>query len=146
MIKYKEGYKYQLHETYAIKTGIEGFSCKTDFLHLFVDGTLVMYKGYAWDGATGIYDFEFVIRGSLVHDALYQLIRLGLLPENMKKKADILFSEICKESAMRMYKDGMLPKEVLDVFFSIIKYGLYKGVEWFGGYGLGPEKEIKEAP
>lgn len=146
MIKYKEGYKYQLYETYAVKTGIEGFSCKTDFLHLFSDGTLVIYKGYAWDGATGVPDFKFMLRASLVHDALYQLIRLGLLPTCMKKKADVLFSAVCKESALSLYKDSMLPDHILHTMVEHACSVLYKGVEWFGSYGLGPEREIIEAP
>lgn len=146
MIKYKKGYKYQLYETYVVKTGIEGFSCKTDFIHLFSDGTLVVYKGYAWDGATGVPDVKFMMRGSLVHDALYQLIRLGLLPTCIKKRADMLFYEICKESAVSLYKDSSLPEGIRDIMIDKACSVLYKGVEIFGDYGLGPEREVITAP
>ena len=96
--------------------------------------------------ATGVPDFKFMLRGSLVHDALYQLIRLGLLPTCMKKKADVLFSMICRESSLSLYKDSFLPKDIVDTMIDTACSVLYKGVEIFGDYGLGPEREIIDAP
>ena len=135
MIKYKEGYKYQLYETYAIKTGIEGFSCKTDFLHLFSDGTLVIYKGYAWDGATGFPDIPKLMPTFAVHDALYRMIREGLLPKKFKKKAD--------ETLIFMAKGIMERDECNEAEKDIILGLLEHGVEWFGNLALNPDEEIK---
>jgi hypothetical protein len=41
------------------------------------------------------------MRGSLVHDALYQLMREGLLdPEQWREPADSLLRAICREDGM----------------------------------------------
>jgi len=80
-ITYKNGYKYQLYNNYKIKTTIYPKSnITTDFIDLDKNGTLTIKKGYAWDGASGIaIDTCNFMRGSLVHDALYQLMRNDLI-------------------------------------------------------------------
>lgn len=78
-----KNYKYQLVKPYNFQTEI-----KTDFslrigkseVKVFVDldreGLLKIDAGYAWDGPSGpTIDTKTFIRGSLVHDALYQLMR-----------------------------------------------------------------------
>jgi hypothetical protein len=40
------------------------------------------------------------MRGSLVHDALYELMRKGLLPPSMKTPADNLLKAMCKRDGM----------------------------------------------
>ena len=79
MIKYKSGYKYVLAETFGINIPLYHQSITTPFIILDPRGNLVVKEGYAWDGATLFPDLEVVKRGSLVHDALCQLLRLGLL-------------------------------------------------------------------
>ena len=59
-------------------------------------------KGYAWDGPSGptIDSFNFM-RGSLVHDALYQLMRNDLLDRKIHKvPADKLLQKMCLEDGM----------------------------------------------
>ena len=129
-IRYKEGYKYQLVKEFTIQTRVVGFSAQTDFICLYSDGRLVVKNGYAWDGATGVPDLKNIMKGSLAHDALYQLIRMGLIPEKCKKYADLTLMDICES-------DGVNP---------VLAYVVLKGVEAFGSYGLGPEREIKTAP
>lgn len=75
-ILYKEGYKYQLAEEYTISIPIKPDSnIISDYIDLNNDGELVIKKGYAWDGPSGpTIDSLNFMRGSLVHDALYQLI------------------------------------------------------------------------
>ena len=88
-ILYKKGYKYQLTETYTVEIGIKpDKAIVTDFISLSTDGFLRMFKGYAWDGVTCWRDTKKLLRGSLVHDALYQLIRLKFLPEEARRQAD----------------------------------------------------------
>ncbi len=103
-IKYKNGFKYQLFETYSVNVGIfpeKMIHC--DYIRLTKSGLLIIRKGYAWDGPSGpTYDSTDSMRGSLVHDALYQLMRLGLLPESSRAKADKILHDICTE-------DGMIP-------------------------------------
>jgi hypothetical protein len=103
MIKYRAGYKYQTAEDYTIQTGIipPGPIDNIAFLSLSETGELWIRCGYAWDGISGpTFDTESTRRGSLVHDALYQLMREGYLdPAIYKEQADRLFCRICVEDA-----------------------------------------------
>jgi hypothetical protein len=133
-IKYKDGFKYQLVEQYA--DNIRVFPEKdinTDFVTLTLAGTILINKGYAWDGPSGpTFDTKSFMRGSLVHDALYQLIRLGHLDADQKDVADRLLREMCIE-------DGMS---------SIRAWWVYNAVRKFGGAATMPsgEAEIQAAP
>jgi hypothetical protein len=102
-IKYHDGYKYQLHEEYTTKIIIHPDEDLFDhgFITLKKDGTLIIKEGYAWDGPSGpTIDSKNFMRGSLVHDALYQLMRQGQLPEHMRPLADEILDTICKEDGM----------------------------------------------
>ena len=96
-MKYCEGYKYQLAEDETTKTGITPASkIEAQWITLDVDGTLMVREGYAWDGASGpTLDTKNTMRGSLIHDALYQLIREGFLPMSDREKADQLLRDVC---------------------------------------------------
>lgn len=102
-IAYSSGYKYQLRETYVV-TLSEIKPCtkiETEYLTLDSDGLLTIRKGYAWDGPSGpAIDTRTFMRGSLVHDALYQLIREGHLDIDRRKAADIILRRICREDGM----------------------------------------------
>ena len=53
------------------------------------DSQITFYEGYSWDGASGpVLDTKSVHLASLVHDGLYQAIRLRKLNEDQKGKAD----------------------------------------------------------
>ena len=97
-IQYKAGYKYQLHKDFFISTNIRpdvGMSSPTGFLELLANGSLFIKKGYAWDGASGpAVDTKIFMRGSLVHDAIYQLLREGL-DQKHRIEADKLMRTIC---------------------------------------------------
>ncbi len=74
-IKYKAGYRYQLHESYTIYTFIyPDDDIDTHFLRLDKSGVLTIRKGYSWDGASNAVDTLSFMRGSLVHDAFYQFV------------------------------------------------------------------------
>lgn len=101
-ILYREGYAYQLAQDYALPVGIYPDSpVETTFLRLDPNGNLEISAGYAWDGATGMADSPDLIRGSLVHDALYQLMRLGHLSPIYRESADRLLQKICREDGMK---------------------------------------------
>jgi hypothetical protein len=96
-----------LTKLYSIHTSIHSsrlhnndFPVATLGLSLGKYGWLHIAKGYEWDGATGYPDVIQIIRASLVHDALYDLIREGVLNKNHRKKADKLFRKICLEDGM----------------------------------------------
>lgn len=101
-IHYKAGYKYQLHETYTLRTRIRPEkNINTRYLSLSVDGAMGIDSGYCWDGPSGpTWDTLSSMRGSLVHDALYQLMRMELLDPKWKEAVDLLFEEILVEDGM----------------------------------------------
>jgi len=104
-IFYKSGYKYQLQADYSILSGITGYNAGNAFCHLFPDGQLDIHAGYAWDGPSSIaIDTPSFMRGSLVHDALYQLIREVYLPYEWREKVDGLLYEICREDGMNWWR------------------------------------------
>ncbi len=102
MIKYKARYKYRLVEPYQARIPIYPLRrIRTEYLELGVDGVLTIKAGYAWDGPSGpAIDTRTFMRGSLVHDALYQLIRIGELPPDVKPTADKLLRQMCIEDGM----------------------------------------------
>lgn len=90
-LKYQGGYRYQLRESYRATTGCGGQACANDFIALGADGELRIRAGYAWDGPSGPaidWPIAHVMPASLVHDALYQLIREKLLPADYRAAAD----------------------------------------------------------
>lgn len=119
-IQYEEGYKYQLaadyEETVAIcpaNTILERFFA----LLPQPDGTgrLVIRAGYAWDGPSGpAIDTKNFMRGSLVHDALYQMLREGLLPESARAQADAELRRICLEDGMSRLRAWWVFRAVRD--------------------------------
>ena len=101
MIKYRKGYKYQLAEHYSRDTNIYGYAIETEFINLDKDGCLFIRRCYAWDGASGpTIDTDNSMEASLVHDALYQLMRMELLPQSYRDYADNLFKKICIAKGM----------------------------------------------
>ena len=101
-IFYKAGYKYQLQQAYArVIPVVPAELVCTTYLTLTTAGILKIEAGYAWDGPSGpTIDSKNFMRGSLVHDALYQLIRLGKLPFETKQIADELLHAMCLEDGM----------------------------------------------
>lgn len=101
MIQYRDGYKYQLAEPYVVAIPeIPGYDVGCNHIHLR-DGELVITEGYAWDGPSGpAIDTKNFMRGSLVHDALYQLIREYLLPASCREAADQVLRRLCLEDGM----------------------------------------------
>lgn len=132
-MKYRDSYKYQLYEDEVFITGIKGYEVHSDFIDLMPDGKLTCKKGYAWDGASGpTWDTKSSMRGSLIHDAGYQLMREGHLPLDYKVVFDGLFY-------LTLIHDGMSKARA---------YIWYKGVLWFAKRATLPENDrpILQAP
>jgi hypothetical protein len=104
IVYYRDGYRYQLAEVYQQQTGIIPVSPGGNrFVGLDGAGRLTIAAGYAWDGASGpAINTRNFVRGSLVHDALYQLIRLNVIALADRARADDLLREI-------VLADGMWP-------------------------------------
>ena len=103
-IHYRSGYKYQLKKAIAVPTKIRPDEEKVigRYIKLGTDGLLEISDGYAWDGPSGpTIDTKNFMRGSLVHDALYQLMReAGLDKDKWRKAADEELVRICREDGM----------------------------------------------
>jgi hypothetical protein len=127
-MKYKAGYKYQLVEHYERFTDVRPWRMVlTDYLLLDKQGRLSIKCGYAWDGPSGpTFDTPDFMEGSLIHDALYQLIRMGLLPRSVRKEADQELRDICLENGMSRFR----------------AWCVYVAVRLFGAFAASP-KSVK---
>ena len=132
MIQYKKGYKYQLFKAYSIQTNIRPVAnIKTHFLTLNVNGLLRIKRGYSWDGPSGpAIDTKGFMRGSLIHDALYQLISMRRLSKKWRKEADVILKTVCRG-------DGMSRIRASWVYFAVRK---------FGGFFVSTDKKVYTAP
>ena len=121
-------YKYQLMGEYKRLTGITENPVQTSdlFVTLKDSGCIAIAKGYAWDGSSCSLD-HYSIRASLVHDALYQLIREGLLDKKYRKQADQLYRDM-------LIEDGLLKANAW------LRYWALRG---FAGYAVKPKKEAE---
>lgn len=134
-IAYKDGYKYQLKADYVIQGPIvPPRAIDAEYLALTLGGVLTVKKGYAWDGPSGpTVDTRNFMRGSLVHDACYQLIREGYISAvKYRDVADRWLQAICIE-------DGM----------SVLRaWWVYQGVHWGGQPAVDPAslKPVLKAP
>lgn len=102
-ISYKAGYKYQLKSEYVGTIGIRpGVPIHTEYISLSQSGEIRLKNGYAWDGPSGpTIDTLNFMRGSLIHDALYQLMRERHLDKNRyREPADRLLQSMCREDGM----------------------------------------------
>lgn len=102
-MKYRAGYNYQLAENEYYQSDIMpvGMLADTDWLALDGEGLLTIRAGYAWDGASGpVIHTPENMRASLIHDAYYQLIRLGLVHYAYRAAADRVYRRVCIEDGM----------------------------------------------
>jgi len=115
-VEYEEiKYKYTLSWTYSMHLNSV---CDKDIIHkdnifnpdgyfawMHDSNALVMHSGYSWDGASGpTIDTASTMRGSLVHDCLYQMIREGLIDMKHRKYADKVMKRIMKEDGMPWWR------------------------------------------
>ena len=108
MIDYFKGsYKYVLASTATYETGIVNQGFNLPFCHIMPKGLLTILTGYAWDGPSGpTIDTPSFMRGSLIHDALYQLLRetdFGKDPnshEIRRHQSDLILRDVCLEDGM----------------------------------------------
>ena len=118
-IRYRSKYKHQLESEYKIKISIQPRTeITTDFIDLDTVGNLLVKETYAWDGPSGpVKDTPKNLRASLVHDALYQLMRHEELnARTHRKAADEEFKRICKD-------DGVSSRRASIWFKALRKFG-----------------------
>ena len=127
-ITFRNGYKYQLKSEYHVDIPIKPpKDIGTEYILLTLDGNLTIKRGYAWDGPSGpTFDTRTFMRGSLVHDAMYQLMREGHLDnKTYRGQADKLLRTMCRQ-------DGMNPLRA---------WWVYQGVKLFANFAADPAKK-----
>ena len=110
-------YKYQLVQSYITELEIRPtVRIEEKYFALSTSGELVIKDGYAWDGASWCPDVRCIMRGALVHDVLYQMLRMSLLPQTSRDTSDRVLQRICIE-------DGMAPLVARGVYLAVHKFG-----------------------
>ena len=126
LLEYRDirSYRFRIDRDWSFDTGITGVLRRTAesgpgsdgraFVALRPDGLLRLRAGYSWDGPTFYPGHpRRLVRGSLVHDALYQLIRdehFGSMRREVAERADRLMLQIFLEDgtpqrhARRLYR------------------------------------------
>lgn len=137
-MKYRKGYKYQCAETFAVPVNIfPKENIRTEFISLTTKGELTIHSGYASDGPSGPTidrPKKHVVRGAFIHDALCQLLRMGLLPQH-----DYIIQQVHLEAYKYWVVDGMW-KWRAKIW--------HRELRKFAGFAVDPDnvKEIYEAP
>ena len=125
-LKYKEGYKYiQAEYLFVCETDIfPEQDIATKFISLTTDGVLTTQPYFATDGASGpTIDDKTNRRGAWAHDALYELMRQGLLDIRWRYKCDELLRDLSLQDAKEKHPN-LYP-------FFYVRYNLwFKMVEW----------------
>ena len=114
-VKYQDGYKNFLYETYKDKVAIyPGKRIKTDYGSLDEKGNVEIYRKFPWDGCSGpTVATKTTIRGGLLHDFLYRLMKHGLLARMWKEQADKEFWIRLKEDRCNKLRAWCFYKAVL---------------------------------
>lgn len=147
-MKYRAGYKYQLAEDFEVEVSWHlkppNGDIRTEFVSLikrekFHGGYEIILRikaGYAWDGPSGpMLDTPTAMTGSIIHDALYQLIREGHLPNEddiTRHAADAEIRKYCKKVGMEWWR----------------RWYMYRALRRWAAYAADPEnkREVREAP
>jgi hypothetical protein len=75
------------------------------YITLLSNGFIRLAKGYSWDGASGpAVDTPCIMAASAVHDALYQLMRVGKLPLMYRRDADKTLHKMCISAGMPRWR------------------------------------------
>ncbi len=66
---------------------------------------ILIFCKYAWDGASSLaIDTDTWMKASLVHDALCQLISLGVIPEEERGTCNKAMYDICLDEGMHPFR------------------------------------------
>lgn len=88
---------YILLEDYRIKTNLNS---NLSIIHPYItliNGELTILSEYFWNGVTGWFTTKSTLCASLIHDSLWQLMELGILPLSYKYEVDDIYRSIAIE-------------------------------------------------
>jgi len=167
-MKYRDSYKYQLAEDFEIDllgnykwdspngepTGPLTCPPFLSVCHIGVQGwnpTLLIERGYAWDGPSGpTFDTKDFMIPSLVHDALYQLLRNGFIDSACRIEADkeLIRIFVAQHHAIEASKPNRWwnkPRMIATrTIFAARRRYVYEAVKRFGRKGATTIKEVFE--
>lgn len=128
-MKYIDGIKYVTTEDEWFETTIYiNQDIITPFIELYTNGRMLVKANYAWDGASGpTFDTPNTMTPSLGHDALAQLMRIGLLPQHWRKQTNNDFHRWLRERGM----------------WKIRAWAWKRGLDRFGGPSTLPKNKRK---
>ena len=91
----------------CVQTNLDTQLVGNEFISLNNEGLLTIRKGYSWNGMTKCPDFKKTMFPSLVHDALYQMMRVDFSKDSnengigdrckFRKEADKLLLCLCRQ-------------------------------------------------
>ena len=95
-------HKYRLIDDVCFDAKIEGLSASNGYVTIEPNGMLYISKAFTFDGnSTGIdIDNEKNLFPSLIHDALYSLLRNGFLDESYKEVADDIYLKLLEKNGV----------------------------------------------
>ena len=103
-VLFRKGYKASLWNAYTVQLAspdLIGHTVEHRLFRLTPDGWLTIHEDYPSDLASGpTIDTPSSIRGAFVHDALYEMMRLGLLPQSCFHAANVELYRILLEDGM----------------------------------------------
>lgn len=151
VVYYRTGYRHQLAEDFELDVSEHGIFSDSpggnDYVQLTLDGCLIVRKGYAWDGASGpAINTKSFVRPSLVHDALYQLIRMEVFTDRLA--ADKLLGKMLREDSMIIAdRQPWYARWPLKALAVVRPLWVEAAVRWFGGMAINLHAdEILTAP
>jgi hypothetical protein len=140
VVQYRDGGRYQVYADFYVPlpemAGMVVEPWEGRYLEIDSQGNLRCRVGYAWDGPSGpALHTTCFMRPSLVHDALYELLRAGVAGDPgiaafWRKRADAVMFRLGRE-------DGM---------WWIRAWWTYLGVRAFGWWALWGEDDVRVAP
>ena len=93
-----------LQQDCIFQSPIRGFFYASDFVEL-TETQLILREGYQWDFGTGpVVNTPAVVYASLAHDAMFDFIDDGVIPESERKLVDLWFRDLLAEAGMSWFR------------------------------------------
>jgi len=84
----------------------------TPRISLTDDGLLTCKVWFAWNGASWFPDIPTVKRGAMFHDALFALIRAGVLDRKWLEEANEVIYDVCLDAGMAKWLAKLVRKGI----------------------------------
>jgi hypothetical protein len=112
------GGKFNLDQDYQVKIAVRPeFDIQTGLISLDTEGNLLLRSGFSWNGANATIDTKTILRGAMVHDALYELMREGELSSSRwRETVDQELRRLCREDGMARVRAGFM-------YFGVRQFG-----------------------